>query len=122
MNTKIIYSIGLTIFFIILIIMPRECVAGASAGLNLWFTSLIPSILPFIILSNIMISLNTTQLLAKIIHPIIKRLFKTSLYGSYCILMGFFCGYPVGAKVINDLLSQKKISIDEAQYLFNFSI
>ncbi len=47
-------------------------------------------------------------------------LFGTSFYGSFAVLSGFFCGYPMGAKIIADLLLQGKISLEEASYLLSF--
>ena len=39
---------------------------------------------------------------------------------SYAILTGFLCGYPMGAKVIADLLKSNQISKQEGQYLLAF--
>ena len=38
----------------------------------------------------------------------------------FCRIIGFICGYPMGAKTISDLYIHKKISFSEAAYLVTF--
>ena len=40
--------------------------------------------------------------------------------GVFCILCGFLCGYPVGARLIALQIQDKKLSIEEGQYLLSF--
>lgn len=110
----------LILFFFLLMFNPQITVAGATTGLLLWFHSVIPSLLPFMILSNLLVSLDGITLFTTIIRPFTSRLFGISQNGSYALLAGFICGYPMGAKTCADLLSEKKISKDEAQYLLCF--
>lgn len=44
----------------------------------------------------------------------------TSYYGTFAVLTGFLCGYPMGAKTASDLLDAQKISRSEASYLLSF--
>lgn len=45
---------------------------------------------------------------------------RTSYYGTFAVLTGFLCGYPMGAKTTSDLLNVNKISRSEASYLLSF--
>lgn len=47
-------------------------------------------------------------------------LLGTSYYGTFAVLTGFLCGYPMGAKTTSDLLNVNKISRSEASYLLSF--
>ena len=50
---KHIFSTLCTIFlFILMLLFPQDAFKGASAGLLLWFHTVLPTLLPFIILSN----------------------------------------------------------------------
>ena len=42
------------------------------------------------------------------------------MYGSYALLLGLICGYPMGAKLTADLFREGKITKSEAQYLLTF--
>lgn len=110
----------LILFFILLMCNPQITVSGATTGLLLWFHSIIPSLLPFMILSNLLVALNGITLFTTLLKPLTSRLFGISQNGSYALLAGFICGYPMGAKTCADLLLEKKISKKEAQYLLCF--
>ena len=117
---RIIY-IACSIFMLIIILLyPIQSFEGGKAGLNLWFQTMIPTLLPFIILSNIMVAINATDSLAVFLSPISKRLLRISKQSNYAIILGMLCGFPMGAKAVNDLIMHKKISKIEGQYLLNF--
>lgn len=65
--------------------------------------------------------LGVVQIIGRLLYPIMHFFFHTSLYGGYAVFMGFFCGYPIGAKVTNDLLEQNLISVSEANRIICFS-
>lgn len=89
-------------------------------GFTLWYSKMIPSLLPFMIISGILVRMNLTEAFSSLLHPILGRIFRCSKNISYVILLGFLCGFPMGAKVISDLLTTKKITQTEAQYALCF--
>ena len=107
-------------FFLIMLIFPRQTFEGASNGLLLWFQIILPTLLPFIILSNLLIHTNAVTYISTIVKPFVQRLFRVSDYGCYAVFVGFLCGYPMGAKVVADLIQTEKISQKEGQYLLSF--
>lgn len=119
MKKNITYIIIIS-FLLIILFFPKECSNGVTLGLKLFINSLMPAILPFIILSNIIIKMNFSEQLGKLFYPITHPLFHCSYNGSYAIVMGFLCGYPVGSKIICDLIGENKLSKEEGTYLFRF--
>ena len=117
---QLFIRIFVILFFLLLILNPQTTVAGASTGLLLWFHSIIPSLLPFMILSNLLVSLNGISLFTTFLYPLTSRIFGISRNGSYALLTGFICGYPMGAKTCADLIREKRIFITEGQYLLGF--
>lgn len=92
----------------------------AAMGLNLWFQKMIPSLLPFMILSGIMVRMKLTDRAAMVIYPIVKPLFRIRKNVCYAMLMGFLCGFPMGARVVDDLYQRQMITKREAEYLLAF--
>jgi len=103
-----------------MLLFPKQVFDGASEGLLLWFNSVLPTLLPFIILSNLLIKTRSADWLARITGPLLRPIFRVSGHGSLAVVTGFLCGYPMGSKVIADLLREKQISFCEAQYLLSF--
>lgn len=113
-------SFGILLFFLTMLLRPQEVFLGAGKGLLLWFQTVLPTLLPFMILSGLLISTNSILYLDRIFSPIFCKLFHISETASFAVVTGFFCGYPMGAKVTADLLRQGKISQKEGQYLLSF--
>lgn len=99
---------------------PGTAASGCTLGLTLWYTAVLPSLLPFMILSNLMIATGIFRYLAPLYAPVLKRIFRISEDGCYAVLLGFLCGFPMGAKVIADLVREKHISPEEGDYLLGF--
>lgn len=111
---------GLVLFFFILMfIFPYASYKGASTGLMLWFLNVLPTLLPFIIISNLMIGVNIAGKISHKLYPVVGRLFRVSPNGSYPILIGFLSGLPMGAKSSADLVSEGKISRKEGEFLIS---
>ena len=91
--------------------------AGTYNGVNLWLFTIVPTLFPFIFISEMLNYLNGFIPVSKILYPISKSLFKISRNGNYSLIMGYLCGFPMGAKVTSDLLKQKYICKTEAEYL-----
>lgn len=80
---------------------PEITVHAAGNGLILWFEQVLPSLLPFAILSNIII--------ASDILP---------SAGTFAVLSGFLFGFPMGSKNCAKLLLEGKMEKQEAEILF----
>lgn len=104
----------------LLLAFPLESLAFSLTGLQLWFNKMIPALLPFMILSGMMVRLNLTEYFARIISPVLAPLLHISLNGIYAILIGFLCGFPMGAKTIAELYSCGKLTRQEASCLLAF--
>ncbi len=114
------YMILLIGFLVVMLCFPMETFHGATNGLLLWFQTILPTLLPFMILSNLSIRTNCVFYISRAIRPFIQKLFHVSDDACYAVLIGFLCGYPMGAKVIADLLTSGRITRNEGQYLLSF--
>ena len=89
---------------------PKDAVNAASVGLVLWYTRVLPTLLPFVILSNILMDSNYLQYLNKITAPLVSRLIPVSDNGAFVLLSGFLFGFPIGSKNCAALLASGKIT------------
>lgn len=117
---KMIYGAVVTTVLVFLYLCPSEGFNASSAGLSLWFETLVPTLLPLMIISNLIVRSGLIEPLMFLFSPLLKFLFGIGTNGSYALCVGFFCGYPMGAKVIADLAKEGQLSAVESQYLLNF--
>lgn len=108
------------IFLLLLFTFPADCAAGAKQGLLLWFNTMIPSVFPFIFITGLIRAGGGIHFFNRIFGPVISHLFGCSKGGSYAVIIGFLCGYPMGSKAVCDSLSAKVIGRNEAVYLLCF--
>ncbi len=117
---KILLTVIIITFIFEILMFPKEAMYYAASGLTLWFDTMIPALFPFMVISALVVRLNIAPYIVSFLHPLLKILFRTNLYCEYAIVMGFLCGYPMGAIVIKDLLQEQKITISQADYLLGF--
>ena len=108
---------SILLFMATMLVFPSASFQGASTGLLLWFEHVLPNLLPFIILSNLMVRLDIAGQLSHFLHPVLGRLFRVSADGCYPIALGFLSGIPMGAKATADLIAEDRISRREGQFL-----
>ncbi|OON98603.1 MAG: hypothetical protein ATN35_04285 [Epulopiscium sp. Nele67-Bin004] len=103
------------------LIEPEICIQGATSGLLLWFNKVLPSLLPFIILSQLLFKLGVIFKLERYIGSYAQKLFGVSGSSLITFVLGSIGGSPTGAKLTNQLLLQPNISLVEAQKTLCFS-
>lgn len=116
-------------FFLILILIilygvmtnPQLSIKSANSGLGIWFNTIIPSLLPFFIISELLIGFGFIDLIGKILQPLMKPIFNTSGEGAFPFIMSLLSGYPMGAKLTSRLREEKLINKLEADRLICFS-
>ena len=114
------FQFFLILCFFVMLLFPSEVFEGAKSGLLLWFLTVLPTLFPFLLISRLLLDSCACSLLNKLLAPAISRLFGISAQGSFAFIVGFLCGYPMGAKITADLFHARQISKAEASYLLSF--
>ncbi len=113
----------LSFFFIsILLIFPSYCVEGVLKGLENTCRILIPSLFPYMVLSSFIMRSGADRYIGKIFAPITKILFNLPPVCSSAIILSLIGGFPVGAKCVQLLYKDKKITAEQAQRMMLFCI
>jgi len=105
---------------ILFLLFPLDITLCARDTLLMCFTSVIPSLFPFMTLSKMLVSSGGIKE-DNFLFNFIGKFFKISNTGVWALTLGLVCGYPIGAKIICELLSKNRISKKEAQRLMLFS-
>lgn len=111
----------LFLFLMILIILnPKNSLNAALVGVDIWFFTILPSLLPFFILSEITIRLGVVNFIGSLMSPLMLPIFNVPGEGAFIFTMSITSGYPVGAQLISRLRLENKITQPEAQRLASF--
>ena len=110
-------SFLLLILLILMLLHPEITVKGASNGLLLWYSSVVPALFPFMVLSSLIVASGSLSILMAPVRLVFGPLLGLSAEGCYTLLSGLVCGFPMGAKTCADFLSRGQISLKEGKFL-----
>ena len=116
-------SMFLLFFFLLtcaILRYPETALSYALTGLDAWFRRMIPTLFPFMVLSGIMIRMQLSESFAGFFRPLLYPVFRVGGQCLYCIVIGFLCGFPMGAKITGDMYRMGQISRAEADFLLAF--
>lgn len=116
----ILYAI-LIVFTCSLIIFSKNNLSAAKNGLVLWANSVVPSLFPFFIATELLSHTNFAYILGKFLNKIMKPIFNVSGEGSFALIMGIISGYPIGAKIAVNFRNNKICSKEECERLLSFT-
>lgn len=83
--------------------------------------NLIPSLLPFMILVSLCLSLGIIHIFSYLIQFIFIPLFNLSPTMSSIYFISFFCGYPTNIKIIKEAYEYNYITIEQLQHLLKIA-
>jgi sporulation integral membrane protein YlbJ len=99
---------------------PENVLKAALSGLNIWLWVVLPSLLPFFIINEVMTETGVIDLLSIPMHRIMRPIFRCPGQASFVWIMSMTSGYPVGAKLTASLLARGKVTLAEAQRMLSF--
>ena len=100
-----------------LVCLPRPAAAGGYLGIRLCLKTLIPSLFPFFVVSDLLISLGAAGKLGVLLEGPTRRLLGFPGSCSAALVLGCLGGYPLGAAVIADLYRRGACDKQDAQRL-----
>lgn len=109
------------IFTICLLFFSSSNLIAAKEGLTMWATSVVPSLFPFFVATELLTYTNIPHILGKLFNPIMKPLFNIRGEGSFAFIMGIISGYPTGAKIVCDFREKNILTKTECERLLSFT-
>lgn len=109
------------VFIFSLLMYSNSNLIAAKSGLLLWANSVLPSLLPFFIATELLGYTNIVPLCGKLLNKFMRPIFNVPGEGAFALLMGIISGYPVGAKIVANLKEQKLCTPIEAERLIAFT-
>jgi len=117
---NLIFFFFLICLLLAIIISPAKFIEAGLNGLSAWALNVLPAVLPFMIISQLLISTSLIEKICKPIAPPFVKIYNTNTYSFYVFLISILSGYPVGSKTIADLYEQNKITQNDAYRMSSF--
>lgn len=116
-----IFPFVFLMFTIFLIFFSKSNISAAKTGLDLFANSVIPSLFPFFVATELLSHTNIIKLLGSSFNRFMKPLFNVRGEGSFALIMGIISGYPVGAKIACNFRKNNICSKEECERLLSFT-
>lgn len=108
-------------FTLCLLIFSQSNLIAVKSGLALWATSVVPSLFPFFVSTELLMHTNIIKILGFLLNPFMKPLFNIRGEGSFAFIMGIISGYPIGAKIAATFREKKICTKAECERLLSFT-
>lgn len=118
---ELLLPLILVSFTACLVIFSNSNLSAAKSGLVLWANSIVPSLFPFFVATELLSHTNFTYYLGKILNKIMKPIFNVRGEGSFAFIMGIISGYPIGAKIAANFRQNNICSKEECERLLSFT-
>lgn len=110
--TSGILTIAIFVIMVMLLMDPTFYAKSVISGLKLFFTAVLPGLLPFMFLTKILSSLNLSKMTSLFSRPM-KTLFNLPKISFYALFMSTISGYPIGSKITGDLYESNRLEKDD---------
>ena len=111
----------LTVFlFFFLLKSPAQAIHSVNEGLSICLTKAIPTLFPFLVLNELMLSLGLANNLGNMFGTPFCKAFKIKKQSFAAFLSGCLFGFPLGTKTAVSLYEKNIISKQEAERLICF--
>ncbi|WML49362.1 sporulation integral membrane protein YlbJ [Neobacillus sp. PS3-34] len=117
----LLLATSVTIMASSLISFPQESFEASIRGLNMWWEIVFPSLLPFFIVSEMLIGFGVVKFIGVLLEPLMRPLFKVPGVGGFVWAMGMASGYPSGAKFTARLRQEGQLTRIESERLVSFT-
>ncbi|WP_110112943.1 sporulation integral membrane protein YlbJ [Bacillus sp. CGMCC 1.16541] len=114
-------AVAATALALTLMIYPKEALEASTRGLTMWWTVVFPSLLPFFIISEMLIGFGIVRFVGVLLEPLMRPLFRVPGAGAFVLAMGMASGFPAGAKLTANLRIKNQLEQVEAERLVSFT-
>lgn len=113
--------LSLLILLVSLVIFSQEIMTSIDFSLNVFKTSIFPSLFPFFVISKLLINYRFVEILSKNLSFFMTKIFKINPNCTFIFVMSILSGFPSSARYTASLLDNNQITEKDANKIILFS-
>ncbi|MCI1775768.1 MAG: nucleoside recognition protein [Paenibacillus lautus] len=108
--------LGAAAFLLVLAVVsaPEPAFQATLQALKLWWNIVFPSLLPFLVLVEILIAYGWAHGVGVLLDPMMKKIFKLPGTGGWVLITGMTAGFPAGAQAAAGMHKQGELRAVDA--------
>ena len=118
---QVIFIITLFVLFFFFLFYPETVFFASKSALDLWGHTVVPSMLPFFILNNMITAAGGVSLFGRIWQRPIRRILKLPGEAAFVLATGYTAGVPVSATIISSLRQKEILTKSQGERLLAFA-
>lgn len=103
------------------VVFSKTNLIAAKTGLTLWATSVVPSLFPFFVVTELLSHTNLIYHIGRLFDKVMRPLFNVPGECAFAFIMGLISGYPTGGKIVAGLREQGVCTKDEGDRMLAFT-
>lgn len=112
---KLIVPLLCILFIVFLVLFSESSLQAARKGLNIWLNTVLPSLLPFLVVSEMLKDTSFIKKLERSLNLLMRPVFNLPGHSSIAYVLGLASGYPAGAKITSSMYKDGLITKNEAE-------
>lgn len=117
---QVLFCVMSALSMLLTFVLSDVAIQSMSLGMRLCVRVVIPTLFPFMVLSELLISSGAAELAGRWLARPLARMLDISEEGAVSVLLGLLCGFPIGAKCAISLYERGRISKGELEHLCTF--
>ena len=117
---RVIPSVLAVASFLLVLCSTDAAIEYMKKGLSLCASSVIPSLFPFMVISEIIVSSGVGVRISRLFAKPMRYLFGVSEAGAAAYILGAVCGFPIGAKTAVSMYDKGIMTKPEVERLMTF--
>ena len=119
--SNVVRVIALSLLALGMFAYPQEVLSSAGGGLTLWWNFVLPALLPFFIISELLMAAGFVHFLGVLLESFMRPVFRLPGKAAFVVAMGYTSGFPMGAVLTARLRQAGEITREEGERLLAFT-
>ncbi|MGW9529600.1 nucleoside recognition protein [Paenibacillus terrae] len=108
--TTLLLGLGAILLVLAVVASPEEVFQASAQGLKLWWSIIFPAMLPFLMLSEMLVAFGLVHGLGVLLEPFMRSWFRLPGRSGWVLALGLTAGFPAAAEAVRQWAQQEDMT------------